>query len=71
MGLILVMLVATTLGIVGCEYWLLARWCFYSVQKTKAIARHDSEPARRVPLRLVYDRNHDASDIDSHRAHSS
>jgi hypothetical protein len=57
-----VMLVAATLGVVGCGYWVLARWCFYSVPKTKAIARHDGEPARRVPLRLVYDRNHDASD---------
>jgi uncharacterized membrane protein len=71
MGLILVILVATTLGVVGCGYWLLARWCLYSVQKTKAIARHDGEPARRVPLRLVYDdRNHDASDIGWHRGHS-
>jgi flagellar basal body-associated protein FliL len=66
---IVVVLVATTLGVVAYGYWLLSHLSFHLVKKADTVAQHDDvhEPAPRVPPRLVYDRQDDKFDTGWHR----
>ena len=66
---IVVVLVATTLGVVAYGYWLLSHLSFHLVKKADTVTQQDDvpEPAPRVPLRLVYDRQDDKFDTGWHR----
>jgi flagellar basal body-associated protein FliL len=52
---IVVVLVATTLGVVAYGYWLLSHLSFHLVKKADTVAQHDDvpEPTPRVPPRFV------------------
>jgi hypothetical protein len=56
----IIVVVLSTLGVVACGYWLLARLSFNLAKKADTVAQHDDVPERAPrlpPPRLAYDRH--------------